>query len=432
MIQQKRRVGAFFLSFIVYLLMMSWTIAPGLLEVQPLKKVENPIRVRQIASFEPFSFDERLSPKVNFWVQIYSRYFNHQGVIHDAKYIDHIYEEIDLNSYIGDTSDDLKAVKEKWKSVLISVHTKQNAPETMTAEEKKVFDLFSDVHEPDKFLNAASGKRVRFQQGQKDFFMAGYRQSGLYLPLMEEIFRNAGLPVELTRLPFVESSFNLRARSKVGASGIWQFMRSTGRLYLTINDALDERNDPIRATEAASQLLKGNFEALGKWPLAITAYNHGRMGMVRAVQEVGSQSLEDLIDSYQGVTFGFASRNFYSEFLAAVEVERNAEQYFGKIERFKPLDFYEVKVPDFIDIYELTRFLNLDIVTIRLLNPGLTEAVYSGKLYVPANYALRLPRDQKVTPEVARQVFLMGYEQIPPNLKLQAQPSRKYVKRESN
>ena len=102
----------------------------------------------------------------------------------------------------------------------------------------------------------------------REKFEQAIKRSGRYLPLMESIFaREYNLPVELTRLPFVESSFNIRARSKVGASGIWQFMRSTGKLFLKINDGVDERNDPIRATEAAAKLLKMNFGSLKSWPL---------------------------------------------------------------------------------------------------------------------------------------------------------------------
>jgi membrane-bound lytic murein transglycosylase D len=110
-------------------------------------------------------------------------------------------------------------------------------------------------------LNAAHRKRLRFQLGQKDRFLDGLYQSGRFLSFMEDIFKKEGMPLELTRLPFVESSFNIRARSKVGASGIWQFMRSTARLFIKLSPAIDERNDPLRATEAAARLLRYNFES---------------------------------------------------------------------------------------------------------------------------------------------------------------------------
>lgn len=111
-----------------------------------------------------------------------------------------------------------------------------------------------------------------------------------------------------------------RARSKAGAVGLWQFIKATGKRYLTITRRRDDRRDPIRATEAAARLLKHNYEALGSWPLAITAYNHGKEGMLAARVAVGSSAIEDIISGYTGPRFGFASRNFYAEFLAALEV----------------------------------------------------------------------------------------------------------------
>lgn len=128
----------------------------------------------------------------------------------------------------------------------------------------------------------------------------------------------------------MESSFENRALSNAGAAGIWQFTRGTGRLYLTVSRKVDERLNPEKATRAAVRLLSDNYAALGSWPLAITAYNHGRGGMMRAQNEVGSD-LTKVIDEYQGPLFGYASMNFYSEFLAAVDVYKNYEQYFGQL-----------------------------------------------------------------------------------------------------
>jgi membrane-bound lytic murein transglycosylase D len=385
--------------------------------------------LRPVIPFDQFSVDSRLRSNMNFWVQIYGKYTSREGLIHDAKYIDHVYQVLDLSQGEESSSQRIRKAKERWKSILLSVHRKQHAPETLTREERQVYELFADVNEPHKFLNAAGRKRLRFQLGQRDRFLEGYRQSGRYLPFMEEVFKGAGLPVELTRLPFVESSFNVRARSKVGASGIWQFMRSTGRLFLKVGEAVDERNDPIRATEAAALLLKGNYESLGKWSLAVTAYNHGRKGMMRAVRMVGSEELEDVVDSYKGRTFGFASGNFFTELLAAIEVERNAERYFGKVERAKPVDFLEVRIPDYINIVELVRFMRLDMAVIRELNPALTEAVYSGKLLIPAGYSFRLPFDGSVPKESQVRSFLAGYSEIPNTYKLPAQPFTKYARR---
>ena len=149
-----------------------------------------------------------------------------------------------------------------------------------------------------------------------DRFREGLIRSGAYVDQIKEIFRSYGLPSDLAYLPHVESSFNPKAYSKFGAAGLWQFMRSTGKRFLEIDYTLDERRDPIRASHAAARLLKENYKALGTWPMAITAYNHGLAGMMRATRSKGNY--EAIFKQYRSRLFKFASRNFYSEFLAAV------------------------------------------------------------------------------------------------------------------
>lgn len=362
-----------------------------------------------------FKIDNRLKPNVDFWIDIYSKYTNQQAVVHDAKYINVIYEVVDFNSPKDQSASSprAKAVKKKWHDALLSVHRKQQKGETLVGDELIVWRLFEKVNEPDKFLNAAHRKRLRYQLGQKNNFMEGLKASSRYLPHFERVFSDAGLPLELTRLPFVESSFNLRARSKVGASGIWQFMRSTGRLYLRINDRIDERNDPIRASEAAARLLKLNYDSLGQWPLAVTAYNHGRKGMMRAVRKVGSDALEDLIGRYKSRSFGFASSNFYACLLAAIEIERHADKYFGPVQRDEPLKFVEVELPTAVNFSKMAMLMNLSVNPIIELNPGVAEQVWRGRQPLPARYRLRLPDDGKLPADAQAKIFLAGFDQIP-------------------
>src|SRR5205823_9329759 len=136
---------------------------------------------------------------------------------------------------------------------------------------------------------------------------------------------------DIALLPLVESSFENRALSSAGAAGIWQFTRGTGKLYMSVNKKLDERLDPAKATRSAARLLHDNYNALGSWPLAITAYNHGRAGMMHAQSEVGSSDLTKVIQDYKGPLFGYASMNFYSEFIAAVDVYDHYQDYFGEL-----------------------------------------------------------------------------------------------------
>src|SRR4029453_14806897 len=152
---------------------------------------------------------------------------------------------------------------------------------------------------------------LRFQLGQRDKFRDGLVRSGAYEEQMRAVFRENGLPDGLALLPHVESSFNVRAYSKYGAAGVWQFMRGTGRRFMKVDYVIDERLDPITSTRAAARLLRENYGILGSWPLALTAYNHGAAGMNGAVEKVGTSRIEVIIARYDSPSFGFASRNFY-------------------------------------------------------------------------------------------------------------------------
>jgi membrane-bound lytic murein transglycosylase D len=253
---------------------------------------------------------------------------------------------------------------------------------------------------------------LRVQTGQKNFFAEGIEVSPLYLPGMEEIFQNHKLPVELTRLPFVESSFNRHAVSKVGASGIWQFMDYTGKSFMTVNDHIDERKSPFKATVAAARLLKENHMILHRsWPLAITAWNHGPSGIRRAIKAANSKDISEIVNSYQSKTFDFASSNFYSEFLAALYTEKYKELIFENLQYEKNLDLHTVKLARSISAKELLRRSGLAKEDFVLFNPDLKKALdrntaipsgFSFMVDTPARQTLRSlitkdTRESKVT-----------------------------------
>ncbi len=328
---------------------------------------------------------------MDFWIKVYTQYSASQGVIHDAKYPEVVYEILDFGEG-GSRSESVRLSKARWKDVLLSVHAKQRTPEKLTPTELHVYQLFQGIEEEDKFLAAAQKKRIRYQLGQKGPFERALAQSGRYLVYMEGIFREHGVPVEWTRIPFVESGFDYRARSKVGASGIWQFIPSTAHLYMKMNAELDERNDPIAATHAAARLLQMNFESLESWPLSVTAYNHGRKGMMRATREVGSRDPEQVLSRYRSQNFGFASRNFLMEVLAALEVDRHSERYFPGLKREKPMNYFDVILRDFLPFSQLAKALKLSPALLKDFNPALTSAVYEDRLWIPAGYRFRLPQ----------------------------------------
>ena len=244
-------------------------------------------------------------------------------------------------------------------------------------------------------------KRVRAQRGIRERSAEGLRLSTRYLGQMRRVFEAEGLPLDLAYLPLVESSFQIYARSRAGALGMWQFMPSTGRLFLRVSSAVDERRDPIESTRAAARFLKQNYEALGDWPLAVTAYNHGKEGLLRAIAEVGSRDLIEIIRRYQSPTFGYASKNFYAEFLAAVEVAKRGEDFFPQLEYHPPLVLEEMKLERAISVTALLK--STDILRGDLFdwNPALDRKIRD----IPTGYRLKVPGEKL-------ELFRSAYQKI--------------------
>ena len=128
---------------------------------------------------------------------------------------------------------------------------------------------------------------------------------------------------------------SLAQKARISGARCWQFTRPTSQGYLLVSRRVDERLDPVKSARAAAKLLRSHYDVLGSWPLAITAYNHGRGGMLRAKAEHGAD-LPTIIDEYRSPLFGYASMNFYTEFLAAIDVYEHREDYFGSLALDRP------------------------------------------------------------------------------------------------
>ena len=240
---------------------------------------------------------------------------------------------------------------------------------------------------------ATAAKQIRHQQGLKDRFRQGLVRAGRWRDYINSEFRALGVPIDLAALPHVESSYNPNARSNVGASGIWQFTRSTGRRFMRIDHVIDERNDPFAATLAAGKLLAYNYSITGNWPMAITAYNHGLAGVRRAMRKYGDTSYVDILRKYNGRTFGFASRNFYIAFLAARQVDQNTEQYFPGLVVERPTSFSTTDLQAFIPVADLSKALGLSPGQISTYNPSLQATVMTGSKHLPMGFEVRVPSD---------------------------------------
>lgn len=355
-------------------------------------------------SSQAFAVPPAMVERVQFWKDIYTKFTTDQGVLHDSRYMHAIYANVDFSSIMKDETltqpQKEKARKRHVDDLKKQIADRLNRLSTLTSadgltgDDLRYWRIFEKIDEKNKFKEAAQKGRLRFQLGQRDRFISGIYQSGRYLRQMEKIFADHGLPKELTRLPFVESSFNLKARSKVGASGIWQFMRSTARQYMKLNYSVDERNDPLTATRAAARKLKDNYMMLQAWPLAVTAYNHGPSGVRRLVEKAGTKDIAELTDVRRG-RFGFASANFYASFLAAIEVEKEADKHFGKVYRMPEASGHELILERNISVQRLLEVFDGNEDLAKDLNPHIQSYVWSNRGMILKKNFIRVPADKR-------------------------------------
>ena len=342
------------------------------------------------ATAEDFPRYRAIEKNVQFWQKIYSTYSLNQAVIHDSKDLSKIYEVVELLKQPTETAAKLNAEAEKRaikKYQILLKKLSQQRP--VTEEEKRIAALFTGNYRSREMGRAA--ERVRSQSGQKERFIEGVIRSGKYLSEIKRIFASNHLPEDLAYLPHVESSFNTKAYSKIGAAGIWQFTRSTGKRYLQIDYSVDERLDPIRASHAAAKYLKNSYRYLADWPLAITSYNYGLPGMIRAREELGSY--DNIFLNYDKGHFKFASKNFYAEFLAARDVAKDLEK---RLQIEAPENVSYLKLEGYAELSTLSRHFKLPSQAIQTLNPALRPPVISGETHIPRGYEIRLPKTNQV------------------------------------
>ncbi|MFQ5678401.1 MAG: LysM peptidoglycan-binding domain-containing protein [Gemmatimonadota bacterium] len=233
------------------------------------------------------------------------------------------------------------------------------------------------------------------------------RRLGRYGPMIRAELAAAGLPEDLVYLALIESGLNPNAYSRARAAGMWQFIRSTGRLYdLQVDYWVDERMDPLKATDAAIRHLADLFDEFGSWYLAAAAYNGGATRVRRAMQRTGSADFWELADRR---LLRRETRNYVPKLIAAAIIAKHPEAYgFADVRPDPPLEFEEAEVPDATSFDVLAAAAGTDEATIKELNPHFRRHVTPPsrhvKVRVPvgsgakfaANYA-KIPPGERVT-----------------------------------
>lgn len=351
-----------------------------------------------------------LQPQVRFWTRVYTEVDTNGGFIHDANYLDVVYETLRFPDGLSTRSqqNEVDDRKQVYRRILLELASGKRSG--LSPAEKRVLHLWPKGVSSATLRSAADN--IRFQLGQANRFREGLERSGAWRDYIEQTMVDEGVPRELAALPHVESSFNPHAYSSVGAAGMWQFMRSTGRRFMRVDDVVDERLDPWKSTQAAAKYLRENHRVTGSWPLAITGYNHGAGGMRRAARDLGTRDIATIVRRYKGPSFGFASRNFYTCFLAASDIAKAPEPHFGRVGFHPPANPRTVVLARSYSVGTLQRAVGVDLDAMRDWNLALRKPFWSGRRYAPVGYALRLPRTS-ATQEVEKRLAATPGEREP-------------------
>jgi membrane-bound lytic murein transglycosylase D len=221
-----------------------------------------------------------------------------------------------------------------------------------------------------------------------------------YFPIYEKAFRDAGIPAEIEYLSIVESKLDPNAISRVGATGPWQFMGTTARLYgLNMDGYVDERRDPVQASYAAAAYLKDAYEEFGDWLLAIASYNCGKSNIEIAMQKAGANDFWSIRQYLPAET-----RNYVPAYIAVAYVMN----YYNRHNIIpQPCNFATgmdtVLVDKFVSLNSISTVLKIDAFELALLNPSYTRQIING--------SARAPR-RLVIPHIAKEQFAALYNAL--------------------
>lgn len=370
-----------------------------------------------------FPCQPELIPKIEFWIRIFQEFGKRQAVFHDAESPEVIYSVITSDSSCGLSrrNGPIELERERIKKLLRSLQSKsQDVQPNYTPEELTILDQTktSTTFELDK-----SADRIRCQNGIREQFEQALSRYRYYKNDVVKIITDSSLPDDIQYLPFVESSYNPMAYSKVGAAGLWQIMPQTARvLGLKINSSIDERLDPIQATKAAARYFVNSYQTLYQTaqenrhdtsllgPFVITSYNYGIAGMKKALEAHGA-NFTDVLNNYKGKSFRVAVKNFYASFLAARHLVTNEPLYFQNIQAYRFPEYKVMSVPKSISAPKFSEIFNIPDELLRELNPVLTKRVWTGVHPIPQYFELKVPNNV-VPEEISKTISSLAPEKI--------------------
>ncbi|RZB36458.1 MAG: membrane-bound lytic murein transglycosylase D [Desulfobacteraceae bacterium Eth-SRB2] len=249
------------------------------------------------------------------------------------------------------------------------------------------------------------------KKGEKKFFIESYKRSGKYRPQIVSALKKAGLPVELSWLPLIESGFKANALSKARALGLWQFIPSTGYKFgLNRDKYIDGRLDPVKSTKAAIEYLTELHHIFGDWSTVLAAYNCGEGKVLRVIRTQNINYLDNFWDLYESLPLETA--RYVPRFLATLHIINNLEMYgLDSVPVDKPLEYQIIMVSKQVHLRNVAKTIGVTEKTLIKLNPELRY-----RILPKDNYPLRVPPDKG-------QILLAKLDEMP----VSYPPQRAYV-----
>ncbi|MGD9107385.1 MAG: LysM peptidoglycan-binding domain-containing protein [Desulfobacterales bacterium] len=249
------------------------------------------------------------------------------------------------------------------------------------------------------------------KKGERRFFIEAYKRSGKYRPQIVSALKKAGLPVELSWLPLIESGFKVNALSKARALGLWQFIPSTGYKFgLKRNKYIDGRLDPVKSTKAAIEYLSELHHIFGDWTTVLAAYNCGEGQVLRVIRTQNINYLDNFWDLYERLPLETA--RYVPRFMATLHIVKNLEKYgLDSVPVDKPLEYETITVSKQVHLRNIAKTIGVTEQTLIKLNPELRY-----RILPQDKYPLRVPPDKG-------QIVLAKLDNIP----VSRPPQRAYV-----
>jgi len=352
-----------------------------------------------------FPCPPQLQRRIDFWIEVFATWGDDKLIMHDSSHPERVFSLIESKSPCSRRrpARSIRRERDRLKKALRRVASTIGKDETKWSAEDRHLAALYPSNDPKEIRAAAL--RIRCQEGNRHRFEAGLKRYGGYRDMVTATLRDAGLPLDIQFLPFVESAYNPAAYSRVGAAGLWQIMPRTARtLGLKINGSIDERLDPEAATKAAARYLTDSRISLlpvarkhepnvsdgDLNPFVITSYNYGVAGMKRAVGRFGPDFML-VLDKHRGRSFRVAVKNFYASFLAARYVARNARRWFEGLRVDPPLRYDRIVLSRAASAGRLADHFGIERAELERLNRSLTRHVWAGRRLVPSGFELKLP-----------------------------------------